>query len=628
MTLSFEAAQRGIVQIRSSDDSKPVGTGFFVAGGYILTCAHVVRAVLTNPTEGDELDIRVFREDSNRRAVVVSVHFEEKKHDADVALLRLIDTPPEVQIAPRQQLSGFDDAICLKIFGYSSADGLVIDVVAQGQLDGAWVQLDGTRTTGGQIEDGFSGAPVWCPKRSAWVGMVVAREEYRETDRIGYMIPEEQLTRVLHDLRADSLYNLLAREKDALSLQIQRVYAICRADRKSGLTKGLKEILRELSIQGTVGTSDKRLVLFATGLFLDHGLTRELSQSLSQWLEGNTSRNLSELCDDFRQLQVQEQLETIPPADPGLWILVQANNQANAKNSYQIDGFFVPDPKKYDAKFCDSKDSQTYSKIFRKLANQKKKERNNTNQLPASANADKTALTEEAQSWCHQYLRDAMRAYFTQLEDMNVDLEELTVEIFLPTALMNEGIELIQIPSEIGNCWESITQFHGVKVRLRSQRRLTMRSWRSWEKKWLKLKDDLCQFSSNAFVTSENENSQRLRRKLKSALGFKLDYSPDTSEDPENKEIGAILATGIPAVLWVRCDAEEEDWQGQIDQEILTSNIADIPQTVATLRQDATPIEEVENIEESSELGHRLSFMWENPRHVPPIIYYSDDALL
>lgn len=47
----FEAAKKAIVQIYYGQGDQIAGTGFWVGGRYVLTCAHVVLAVLKPPTD-------------------------------------------------------------------------------------------------------------------------------------------------------------------------------------------------------------------------------------------------------------------------------------------------------------------------------------------------------------------------------------------------------------------------------------------------------------------------------------------------------------------------------------------------------------------------------------------------
>jgi hypothetical protein len=92
-------------------------------------------------------------------------------------------------------------------------------------------------------------------------------------------------------------------------------------------------------------------------------------------------------------------------------------------------------------------------------------------------------------------------------------------------------------------------------------------------------------------------------------------------------EIALLVATGTPVALWVRCQSNTIDWGDCLDQQVLNCCIDTLPKQVLSLRRATAEMENETDREVSQELGHHLSFLWENPHHVPPDLMYSDKTL-
>lgn len=630
MTLSFEEAQQGVVQIcrSNSADAKSAGTGFLMAPGYILTCAHVVNAAIsvTSPQVGDTVYIcfsyRARQEhpglsEEPQASVVVDFGFEADRQGMDWALLKLQGNPspalPIAQLQPWLQPDNEPDSQ-LQIFGYPSEQGLIVRAVARGYINGPWVQIEDTKVTGAGIEPGLSGSPVWSFKAQAWVGMVVAREQYRESEKIGYMIPDEQLKAPQRKLQADSLLDILLAYEETLAPAIQLAYEVSRPDRSKSLAVGLREILSELSPLGAAGDrSVNRLIEFAMGL-LAQGLAipQPVEQKLRAWVEFHASPQVdvaalgSRMLDKLRSHQDEKGV----PVKPCLWVKVEADKVSQGE-PYQINAWFVPDPSRYQP---------NQGKGSEPLASQGWEDYVN-----------ETTPPKPEKGWCYEHLPILLATYLDFLgRKKKLALEDLTVEIFLPSPLANEAIELTLIPSESEDWLDCLIHDHRSSVILRLQERLERnRLLGTWERKWKQLNAAALQPSPEMFIPGCDAPRQ-LRSNLNDALGLKLDYSPKLAS---KGELDIILLTGTPAALWVRCDASDAHWVGEIDRQVLHCvqtqqpvTIKDLPAQVAQLRQETPHPDEVENVAESSDLGHRLSFLWENPRHVPPEIDYIQGA--
>jgi hypothetical protein len=194
--MTFEASQRAIAQIHFADSRNIAGTGFLVAEGYLLTCAHVVKKALFAPDNpvGAVLEVTFFNTAEPQRAEVIFYEFEEQRCGRDAAVLYLLEGGPGgITPAPLRPLGQYRGAQ-LHVFGYpNDAAGRNLTAVTCGEASGGWVQIEDTKVPGLAVEEGFSGAPVWCEAEGGMVGMVVARHDGQPQEKVGFMIPVQQL---------------------------------------------------------------------------------------------------------------------------------------------------------------------------------------------------------------------------------------------------------------------------------------------------------------------------------------------------------------------------------------------------------------------------------------------------
>jgi hypothetical protein len=170
-----------------------IGTGFFVAPGEVLTCAHVV-----NDSHGNTPEfIRVIWMRPNGK--------EEERSDPDASIvLRVPDLIPGDTIFPDLALlkvKWLDNPCVLINHSYRIQDKLYIygHPVVRPQGDGATVEIEGDtrfgltddyhllKLKGGQLVPGISGAPALNLRTGAVCGMV-KRTRDEDTDLGGYLI--------------------------------------------------------------------------------------------------------------------------------------------------------------------------------------------------------------------------------------------------------------------------------------------------------------------------------------------------------------------------------------------------------------------------------------------------------
>jgi hypothetical protein len=193
----------------------PVGAGFLVAEGYVLTCAHVVAQALEipldtslAPTETITLDFPLTRRDT--RLVARAIFWEpftpetsiSQEKSRDIAVLELNGELPEgvqpIQLASAQDSWGHQ----FRALGFPvGRDGGVwaSGILRALQADG-WVQIEDIKAEGYRVEAGFSGTPIWDEVLKGVVGMAVMAERSRPETKVAFIIPADVLTQVCINL--------------------------------------------------------------------------------------------------------------------------------------------------------------------------------------------------------------------------------------------------------------------------------------------------------------------------------------------------------------------------------------------------------------------------------------------
>ncbi|MEU5216804.1 trypsin-like peptidase domain-containing protein [Streptomyces sp. NPDC020807] len=200
----------------------PVGAGVLVAGGRVVTCAHVVEGAL-GPDDGDprEAELTVDFPGSLvpgaapvRAGVAPRGWAPPDAERADVAVLDLHgDVPADCGPARLRPCGPARDRI-VRAFGQvvGAPAGLWVRarLVGSGGLSPEWMQLEAAAESGDRLRQGYSGAGVVDDSGDV-LGLVVA-EDTRAERRTGWMIPVEVAVRYCPDL-ADAVTGSAAADR-------------------------------------------------------------------------------------------------------------------------------------------------------------------------------------------------------------------------------------------------------------------------------------------------------------------------------------------------------------------------------------------------------------------------------
>ena len=620
--MDFEDSKQTIVQIHAVGSGAVVGAGFWVAERYILTCAHVIQAALgsLNSCLGKEISVTfLFALPGQKQAArVIFCEFHElnaaqpEQRGRDFALLYLSAALPcVIEPVALDPLGQIEDTP-IKSFGFPKGDeiGRNLTAATRGEVGVGWIQIQGTGQTDLATEEGFSGAPVWCNAVQAFVGMIVARDKRRPEAKMGFMIPTEKLRRPLRAMEWHSLLQILADHQAEIAPQISAAYQICRPPHwPAALPRTLKDRLLDLAEMPADGLPESRLVQFAACL---HGQPNlgAVKPSLLQWINQHTT-DLGRLLSHLQQRRAKTEPQFKAVITPCLLISVQADkaNKADKAEPYRVNAWFIPDPSLYRY------DTGEGAEVLNPEAPEQYLE------------ADEAINLEQGVPYTH--IPALVADYLDQLGRRGVDQQSLTVEFFLPLILMDEAIERYEIPEQggFGDPMPLGLKENCAQVLLRSQERLDLTRYHPrWRTKWAMLKHLASRAAKDAFIDGDVHTAQ-LKDKLlpNQAFGLALTKPPDTSK---RGEIALLLTTGTPAALWLRRQAVNPSLRQCLQTKVLAVCLADAPNAVWTLRrQTAAPPHPIE-ADQSLELGHHLSFLWEDPNRIPPEIDYTQSVSL
>lgn len=610
--MEFEASKRAIAQIHFANSDVIAGTGFLVAEAYLVTCAHVVREALYAPEKliGASLSVTFFNTSKPQPAEVIFYDFVETSYGRDVAVLYLSDAAQRgaslAQLKPLRQLQGAE----LNVFGYPGNDaaGRNLTAVTRGEVSGGWVQIEDTKVPGLSVEAGFSGSPVWCNAAQGIVGMVVARHQGQGQEKVGFMIPMQQLQLARQSAEQHALFALLSPHQDALSDQITAAYRVCRPHfwAESYQT----ELVFRLTDMATM--SPQKLFEFVACLLNQPGV-QTIQADLIAWFDRykRDGIELSALLSQMREQQDEKATNQGQVFEPRLLVKVQADKTTKGE-PYQVNAWVVPDSRRYKPATGEGYDPATGTGAQELMPQDWHKYVDQPDSIDLTAGVR------------YGDLPILLADYLDQVASRGVAFQTLTVELFLPFPLINEAVEQCCIPVEFGFPAPLGIDQDCAHVVVRSQERLEFaRGLVLWEAKWNRLQNELSAAAKDAFVDGDRYSARALQAELKQALGLRLTQRLPLAAN--QGEIGLILATGTPAAIWLRCS--DPDLVNRLHDDVLNDCLAQVPENVCSLRRNTAALDEEAEPESPIELGHHLSFLWEDFYRVPPSITYSDSQL-
>ncbi len=202
-----------------------------------------------------------------------------------------------------------------------------------------------------------------------------------------------------------------------------------------------------------------------------------------------------------------------------------------------------------------------------------------------------------------------------RLIDMAVDAYDLTVEVFLPFALMSLDIDQWLRPVEFGESEKLGRNYHVV---VRSWDRMTPEARKLisyWRRRWQEFRSGLEAGDTQQIVhlcerrkySSGELYEHLIKNARKACLGLPFDINDSMFGE---RLLPQVVRTGVPIALWVReCDVmrnNPELIQGTLHE--LLSRAQELPESIHRMRVQAS---------DHAQLGNHLSLMWDDPERLP-----------
>ena len=611
MTPIDESDKKAIIQIYRSNSDRIVGTGFWLGGCYLITCAHVVTSALAGKSYSDPVgqEVRLMFDEADIpdvfQATVVYWRYHQKTGKDDVAILKL-QTQPDLAFQGLWLDISFREysQAQFSIYGYAGGDSLGRNIytTAKGRTK-AWLEVE---ADGFPVIEGVSGAPVWYNDDRTFVGIVVARDIQAPEAKRAFIIPAEELSQVLAWVQGAMLLDILEPVQQRLASVLKAVYGLClNQNWLDPPVQELRPIIQDLvdrgagfldSSEGDNPQREDKLVQFVAAL-LNRPETLQiegLSPALTAWGQ-RYAKNLDAAMGRMRRLALEQQYSVIQPSHPMLLVSIETH-EGEASDKLYVTAWLMPDPEQYKADKCQG--LQVLSSKFKASEHESK-------------SADQGIRLSELPLLINTYLR--------QVRDYSIQPEDLTVEMFLPSSLINQPIECLMLPACGMKAPLGIGE-HTPQVIVRSQYRLQtdyFQALTNWEDKWRESEQQSQTLAQDVFVEGNSIMAPE-------ALGLKQYESLLTGEQGE---ISLLTFTGVALALWVRTNPVQQDWRQLLNNQILDGSLAEVPDKVLKLRRQAQRLPNEADYVKSPELGHCVSLLWESPKRVPPKFLYTNSAL-
>jgi hypothetical protein len=555
------------------------GTGFFVAPGLILTCAHVVKGLV----EGQRVRVRWQQQVEFAEA---DVEAWDRKRDLALLSYTTQESVPCVYLDD-QRCKTRDD---FYFFGYPDQDyedGCPVTETCEGLTPGS----QQIKFKGGQVRPGMSGSALLNQRTGKVCGMVKFTRD-RNSDLGGGAIPTEVILDCFPQLRKlqQAFHECDHRWSDLPILDVLQTIV----QEEEGV-----DILRQN--YRDVMPDDAHLWVQPADVPAQMVKNLRAYQQLPSFVQRLIKEN-KRLSQPLRDQLTALKIEPVGPSkgrqvsrDPlvslqsYLLITVRANQQA--VDAFVVNGWLIPND-----------------------AEQNKAERFKLLDL-AELQIGETC------AW-HEIPHLVDRLVDLSLTHLRGKQFDLTIEIFLPLGSLHEAVDGWEI-TDLGD--EKIPIGTKYPVVVRTSDRLTPnyvdRRLSDWYKNWERVRalGDTLPNPDQDFEHLDGYdgiNWKRLQANLTQKVGLKVTCG--LPEQHRNAVITAMHGSATPIAIWSRCSLAHLDLVGEMNrllsENLLSENrLTGLAEAVRQKRLDA-------DCEESPDahLGSHLGILWENPHRLPP----------
>lgn len=565
--------RKSIVRIFAKEKEIPVGAGFLISPGYVMTCAHVVLQAMgiekddyANQLEPPKAEIQLdfpILACGQKITAQIADWTPYNLDTGDIALLALTEPEPQtVKVLPFSQLSSIStSALCIYGFGEENNGGQTDAYEMKTQVAaGRWMLCKKENETDETIQPGYSGAPVWIKEEKALLGMVAAAKVSRSR---AYVIPVFRLQAVLKNLELKEIIksNLRAEESSLFKQAVEAALEICNPNgQNTSVADQIDQLSRDRA--APIGwEKEGALIRFAIALAWQKTTAEAIGTKLKEWVNSQGYK--------YSDLYVRHDREM---------------KKINVQQDNTCEHLFVvlePEEKQPD---------HFRVSIWPIGSKEHYQPSSPPDHIVFQESLSKTELPE--------FIRT------TAIERIGVIFP--MIHLFMPCSLFCEPLEMqpIRKRSSLGSEYPLV--YRPLNHTVQNNKAFTDTRMSKWESLFQKGQ----QISSSVFQTINvsSDDHDDWVYKLKDIEAAILQSF---------ESVGAIFSEihqefSLPVALWVR-DAE---FQEQL-MEILSECFAQIPQTVHRRRESA-----MESQSKDKELGHHIALIWDDPDLLPPITQF------
>ncbi len=589
--------QAGVVRFYWGD--QVVGTGFYVQGKHLLTCAHVIALCFGMqgmiPEQRPETEIEIdfpFIAPGKRLKAKVGLWCPRGADIASVQIQDHIDACIYDQMRPMYFCSDVEDywdhlfhiAGCLE-----GLDGRITwsSGVIRGETQANdLIQLQATGERGYPILPGFSGSAVWDEVLGCAVGMTIARDQAREDAGVGFMLPYQRLKPALD---AIALFELLLPQAPKLGSIWQDAFNFAKPKYSVGLVQfpEFPETL-EAAIMQLLELSENNQ---AIEQFVAYLLVQNLPNAygLYDWLR--IQRKVTHL--EALLEQARREMEARKADTPHL--LVWLNKQENT-SGYCISAYLVRNPE-----YCNAQLGQGFDLI----------------QLPKWFDQSLKDKVERGAPIDRSEVEKIVQAYLNQTSRKLGGSKQFRIEIFLPLNDINWEIDrwpVLPTPDPDPDA-DRIGCMYQVVIRVSDRCKRYTPYLEDWDQRWTMLQNLGGNPAAPHFVCGDQKKRREIRKEIRQqaeVVGLVLTEHAEEFFDP----FMAKFETGTPVTLWPRRMIPNLNCHGVFTQ-LLQGELADLPASVQRLREEGQETWQ-DSDGQQDHLGRHIGFIWEDYRLIPP----------
>lgn len=582
--------QDSLVLIKSKGDRKDIGTGFVIyrdqSASYIVTCAHVVKAV-----EEDKVKV------NGKDATVIAYGWKSGEDSLDLAVLQVegLDLAPfNLQPNAREQdtfftkgFFRFDEKATIEIREVNGklkyAKTLAI---REGQdfIKGWELEI----TSENLLQEGYSGSPILNEKQQV-IGVVTHLLEHGRKGaaisidalaKCWLEMPSELLMEVKTSLSLkcscnDELVRILNTDFETNQEIFLNAYQLSLPKRKIGVRENPKnatELIGGLTLPKEEKQTHSYIDKFVGYLLeIEENVSLSLKEFLTEWAE-KYIKNYEQLIEQLKQKETETNIGI-------LMIAIKSDRKKYGVEAWLVTNIDLDKPNYQQLKINE--------------------------QTPIPTNKNLTNVPKMVRDFIQNCIKSTK----------NIPKQ---IHIFLPSELMNYPVDCWKI-SEEKDEYQTIGGMYEVIVRSSERLGVENDAFIRWLNKKELVKTNLPKLAKEIIILGDSQEDRLLERELikKNAIAVKI-----TTVFKQEQPGKLLWRAFVPLALWIRQELCHIDSQAEIDLLLKDCCLQKLPEKVKEQRFNATYAQTPE-----THLGYHLCLFWDDPNLLAPTQLLTENKL-